>query len=178
VTSELDEPKRDAGHPLLNENASSAPRSGEVGVLPVDGLGSDEYSTKLRIAVTCPECSNYGVLEGRGSEYRNVTKMVAPTYRCSVCSWGPTSASDSPMQWRVYYMGRLEGTLLWAVNEEHMEVLVEFLETSPRRRKRVEFGWEFRALMARLPRDITSNRHRNDVVSLLKKLQRTKPRDV
>lgn len=147
-------------------------------MLPVEALEPDVYRTRLRIAVSCPECTNYATIEGDGSEYRNITKMEHPTFRCSVCSWGPTGEQDTPHQWRVYYAGRLGGTLLWAVNEEHMAVLVEFLETMPRWRKRVEFGWEYRALMARLPRGITSNRSRSDVVSLLKKLQRTRPRHV
>jgi hypothetical protein len=57
-------------------------------------------------------------------------------------------------------------------------VLVKFLETPPRRRKRVEFGWEYRALMGRLPMQATSGRFRNDMVSLIKKMQRTRPRGV
>lgn len=160
--------------PLLNTSATSAPRRGELGVLPVDELDEGAYSTQLRIAVTCPGCANYAIVEGEGSEYRNVTKMLAPAFRCSVCSWAPVP-HDSPEKWSAYYSGRLGGTLVWAVNEEHMDVLVRYLESQPRRRKRVEFPWEYRALMARLPHDVTSGRVRNDMVSLVKKLQRTRP---
>jgi hypothetical protein len=103
--------------------------------------------------------------------------MLKPMFECSACTWKPAS-HDTPDQWRVYYAGRLEGTLIWAVNEAHMEVLVKFLETNPRRRKRVEFPWEYKQLMSRLPHQATSGRFRNDMVSLIKKLQRTRPRGV
>lgn len=166
------------GAPLRNTEATSAPRSGYVGVLPVDELPEQEYVTDLRIAVVCPNCSNYGVVEGTGGEYRNVTKMLEPTFRCTVCSWGPADERDSPARWKVYYAGRLEGTMIWAVNEEHMEVLVRFLEKHPRRRKLVEFPWEYRQLMGRLPHEATSGRFRNQMVSLIKKLQQTRPRGV
>lgn len=167
-----------AAAPLRNETATSAPRSGAIGVLPVDDLPDAKYVTRLRIAVICPSCSNYATVEGQGEEYRNITKMLEPTFCCSVCSWRPSNARDTPQQWRVYYAGRLGGTLIWSVNEEHMEVLVRFLETQPRRRKRVEFPWEYKALMSRLPIEATSGRSRNDMVSLLKKLQKTRPRGV
>lgn len=170
--------RADKGTPLRNETATSAPRQGFVGVLPVEELGEDTtYITRLTIAVSCPNCSNYARIVGEGEEYRNVTKMLDPRFRCSVCSWEP-AAHDTPEQWKVYYAGRLGGTLVWAVNEEHMDVLVHFLETPPRRRKRVEFGWEYKALMNRLPHEITSGRFRNDMVSLIKRLQRTRPRDI
>lgn len=160
---------------LTNESATSAPRQGFVGVLPVDELEGDTYEARLVIAVSCPSCSNYARIEGTGAEYRNVTKMMEPRFLCSACSWEPAS-HDTPHKWKVYYEGRLGGTLVWAVNEEHMDVLVKFLETPPRRRKRVEFGWEFKALMNRLPHEITSGRFRNDMVSLIKRLQRMRPR--
>jgi hypothetical protein len=165
--------------PLCNNHATSAPRQGKLGVLPVDELpdGEHAYITKLTIIVECPSCSNYAWVEGDGSEYRNVTKMLNPGYVCSVCSWKP-SPGDSPEQWQAYYAGRLGGTLVWAVNEEHMEALVRFLETNPRRRKRVEFGWEYKSLMSRLPHEVTSGRFRNDMVSLIKRLQRMRPRGV
>jgi hypothetical protein len=163
--------------PLRNESASSAPRSGEVGVLPVDELPEETtYVTPLHISVHCPNCTSYALVEGDGGEYRNITKMLGPTFRCSQCSWRPTTDAETPRQWRVWYQGRLGGTLIWAVNEEHLDVLEEFLETSPKRRKRVEFGWEYRALMKRLPLEATSNRNRNDMVSLIKKLRMTRPR--
>lgn len=169
---------RKDGHPLSNETATSAPRQGAVGVLPVDELGEGiDYVTKLTICVTCPNCANYAQVVGEGNEYRNITKMLLPRFVCSVCSWVP-AAHDTPEQWRVYYAGRLGGTLIWAVNEEHMDVLVEFLETPPRRRKRVAFPWEYKALMSRLPHEATSGRFRNDMVSLIKRLQRTRPRGV
>lgn len=169
--------RSETGTPLRNETATSSPRSGQVGVLPVDALDAGAYVTPLHICVTCPYCSNYARILGSGNEYRNVTKMRDPVFRCSVCSWRP-AAHDTPRQWAAYYRGRLEGTLIWAMNEEHMEVLVRFLETQPRRRKRVEFPWEYRALMSRLPHQATSGRFRNDTVSLIKKLQRTRPRGV
>lgn len=165
------------GTPLTNEIATSAPRRGEVGVLPVDELTDPAHVTRLRIAVVCPECMNYATIEGRGSEFRNVTQMLEPTYRCSQCSWEP-AAHDTPERWRVYYGGRLGGTLIWAMNEEHLELLVRYLETPPRRRKRLEFGWEYGRLMQRLPPEATSGRQRNDVVSLMKKLLKTRPRDL
>jgi hypothetical protein len=169
---------RKDGHPLHNETARSAPRQGVIGVLPVDDLGEEvTYVTRLTICVTCPNCANYARIVGDGGEYRNITKMLAPHLVCSVCSWAP-AAHDTPDQWRAYYAGRLGGTLIWAMNEEHMDVLVDFLETNPRRRKRVEFPWEYRALMSRLPHEATSGRYRNDVVSLIKRLQRTRPRGV
>jgi hypothetical protein len=148
-----------------------------VGVLPVEELDSPTQQVPLCIVVMCPNCSNYATIEGTGDEFRNVTKMVAPTFGCTACSWHP-SVGESPVTWRVYYAGRLEGTLIWAMNEEHMEVLVRVLETPPRRRKRVEFPWEYRALMSRLPHQATSGRFRNDMVSLIKRLQRTKPHGV
>lgn len=166
--------------PLTNEHATSAPRQGFLGVLPVASLaddGGDPYLTRLRIIVECPRCTNYAVIEGEGSEYRNVTRMLSPAFRCSVCSWRP-SANDAPEQWKAYYAGRLGGTLVWAVNEEHMDVLVKFLETHPRMRKRVVFGWEYKSLMGRLPHQVTSGRFRNDMVSLVKRLQQTRPHGV
>ena len=163
--------------PLLNTTANSAPRRGEVGVLPADELPHPEHVTALRIVVKCPECSNYAVLEGRGEEFRNVTQMIDPTFCCSQCSWEPAT-HDTPERWPVYYGGRLGGTLIWAMNEEHLDVLVRYLETPPNRRSGVQFGWEYRRLMARLPNEATSGRYRNDVVSLLKKLLKTKPHGV
>lgn len=147
-------------------------------MLPVAQLDPDRYETNLHLAVVCPDCTNYGTISGRGEEYRNVTRMLNPQFTCSQCSWGPTCVDDSPKQWRVYYAGRVGGTLLWAVNMEHIEVLIRYLETPVRRRKRVEFGWEFRHLMARLPMEATSGRHRNDVLSMYKKLKLTRPRGV
>jgi len=175
-------PHRKLGTLLCNATATSAPRQGFVGVLPVEGFertvdGAEIYTTRLMIVVTCPNCSNYGRVQGEGSEYRNITKMIEPRYQCSVCSWEP-AAHDTPDQWKAYFAGRLEGTLIWAVNEEHMKVLVHFLETPPHRRKRVQFPWEYRALMSRLPHEATSGRFRNDMVSLIKRLQRTRPRGV
>jgi hypothetical protein len=163
---------------LRNETATSAPRQGFVGVLPVEDFEDPHtYRARLRIAVVCPNCSNYATVSGIGPEYRNITKMIEPELTCTVCSWIP-AGHDTPDMWRVYYAGRLGGTLIWAVNEEHMEVLVKFLETNPRRRKRVEFPWEYKALMGRLPHEATSGRFRNDMVSLIKRLQRTRPRGV
>ncbi len=170
---------RHALTPLCNDHATSAPRQGQLGVLPVEELpdGPDAYVTRLRIIVECPSCSNYAWVEGDGSEYRNVTRMLHPGFGCSVCSWAPSETS-CPEQWKAYYAGRLGGTLVWAVNEEHMDVLVKFLETNPRMRKRVVFGWEYKSLMQRLPHEVTSGRFRNDMVSLIKRLQRTRPRGV
>jgi hypothetical protein len=169
---------RGGGGPLLNSEATSAPRSGWIGVLPVDELPEEAaQEARMIVAVQCPECNNYARIEGRGDEFRNVTKLIDPRFQCSVCSWVPRP-HDSPQQWRAYYAGRLGGTLMWAMNEEHMDVLVRFLEVPPRRRSRVEFPWEYKALMSRLPTDITSGRLRNDMVSLVKRLQRTKPRDI
>ena len=168
--------------PLRNEEATSAPRSGQVGVLPVEELvnehGPLDHEARLRIAVVCPYCSNYGTIEGIGAEYRNITKMIGPTYECSHCSWRPSDVRDTPQQWHVYYSGRLGGTLVFAVNEEHMDILVQYLEAPPKRRKKVEFPWEYKALMSRLPHDVTSGRVRNDMVSLIKKLQKTRPRGI
>lgn len=171
---------RSNGTPLRNTEATSAPRQGYLGVLPVADLPvtntpGDDYRTRLRIVVTCPACSNYAEITGTGNEYRNVTRMIDPRFRCSVCSWGP-GEHDTPVRWAAYYSGRLGGTLVWAVNEDHMDVLVRYLETGPRRRKRVEFDWEYRSLMNRLPHEVTSGRFRNDMVSLIKRLQRTRPR--
>lgn len=59
-----------------------------------------------------------------------------------------------------------------------MDVLVKFLETHPRMRKRVVFGWEYKSLMGRLPHQVTSGRFRNDMVSLVKRLQQTRPHGV
>ena len=174
MTEEDDPPRR----LLANETATSAPRQGFVGVLPVEEFDSPStYTTTLSISVICPSCSNYATVSGIGPEFRNITKMLEPEFACTVCSWIP-APHDTPEQWRVYYAGRLGGTLIWAVNEEHMDVLVKFLETNPRRRKRVEFPWEYKALMSRLPHEATSGRYRNDVVSLIKRLQRTRPRGV
>ena len=75
--------------PLLNTTATSAPRSGYIGVLPVDEFDAGAYITPLKLSVVCPSCTNYGLVEGHGSEYRNITKMLEPTYRCSFCSWRP-----------------------------------------------------------------------------------------
>lgn len=173
------------GAPLCNEEATSAPRSGWIGVLPVeelprpDGMPEHEepYETRLEIAVQCPSCSNYARIVGHGSEFRNVTKLLDPRFGCSVCSWGP-SPGDSPEKWQVYYAGRIGGTMLFAMNEEHMDVLVGYLETPPNRRNTYAYPWEYRALMGRLPRGILSGRFRADMVSLVKKLQRTRPRGV
>ncbi len=172
--------------PLLNDRAVSAPRTGVVGVLPmtdeelaeVAATGASPWTTELRIAVSCPECTNYAQVIGLGREYRNVTRMSSPVFWCSQCSWRPTCSDDTPIQWKTWYQGRYEGTMLWAVNEEHLDVLERFLETPPKRRKRVEFGWEYRSLMKRMPLAFTSGRHRNDMVSLVKKLRRTRPRDL
>lgn len=175
--------RRGGGAPLCNEEATSAPRSGYVGVLPVAELTAAEgadladdelYATELHIAVHCPSCSNYARIAGTGAEFRNVTKLVDPRFACSVCSWGP-SPGDCPERWQVYYAGRLGGTMVFAMNEEHMDVLVAYLETAPNRRNTTEYPWEYRALMGRLPRGILSGRFRNDMVSLIKRLQRTRP---
>lgn len=177
--------RKGGGHSLTNEEATSAPRSGYVGVLPVDELLPPEHAppdwepheARLEIAVQCPNCSNYARIVGEGSEFRNITKLIDPRFGCSVCSWGP-SPGDCPERWQVYYSGRLGGTLVYAMNEEHMEVLVEYLETPPNRRNTTEYPWEYRALMGRLPRGILSGRFRNDMVSLVKRLQRTRPHGI
>lgn len=177
--------KGTGGAPLCNEEATSAPRSGRVGVLPVDELPRPEslpedeplHEEQLELAVHCPSCSNYARIVGTGSEYRNITKLLEPKFACSVCSWGPSSG-DCPEVWQVYYSGRLGGTMVFAVNEEHMDVLVEYLETPPNRRNTIQYPWEYRALMGRLPRGILSGRYRTDMVSLVKKLQRTRPHGV
>ncbi|MCW2928438.1 MAG: hypothetical protein JWM86_2406 [Thermoleophilia bacterium] len=177
--------KGTGGHLLTNEEATSAPRSGYVGVLPVEELprpeglaeGAELHVEWLQIAVTCPNCTNYGRIVGEGSEYRNITKMLSPMFACSVCSWGPTE-EECPDKWAVYYSGRLGGTMVFAMNEEHMEVLVGYLETPPNRRNTTEYPWEYRALMGRLPRGILSGRYRGDMVSLVKRLQRTRPHKI
>jgi len=177
--------KRGGGALLTNVEATSAPRSGYIGVLPVDELlppehakqDAEVYQTPLELAVHCPDCTNYGRISGEGSEFRNITKLLQPRFACSVCSWGPTE-SECPERWQAYYTGRLGGTMMFAVNEEHMQVLVEYLETPPNRRNTTEYPWEFRALMGRLPRGILSGRFRNDMVSLVKRLQRTKPHGI
>lgn len=176
---------RGKGARLVNEEATSAPRSGWVGVLPVDelprpeGVKEDEelHVEQLEIAVQCPSCSNYARIVGMGSEFRNITKLLEPRFACSVCTWGP-SPGDSPEKWQVYYAGRLEGTMMFAMNEEHMAVLVAYLETPPNRRNTTEYPWEYRGLMGRLPRGILSGRFRNDMVSLVKRLQRTRPHGI
>lgn len=175
-----DEPShRDsAGTLLCNTEATSAPRSGSIGVLPIPQLSDDAVQrVRLMLAVHCPDCSNYGRIIGQGEEFRNVTKLVEPRFSCSVCSWGP-APHDAPQMWRVYYAGRLGGTLVWAVNEEHMAVLVRYLETNPKRRAKVEFPWEYKALMSRLPTQVISGRFRNDMVTLIKRLQQTRPHGV
>lgn len=176
---------RGGGSPLTNEEATSAPRSGWIGVLPVEELPRPEgmaedaelYSTPLELSVHCPDCTNYARIAGTGSEFRNITKLLDPVFGCSVCSWGPKE-DDCPVKWQAYYAGRLGGTMVFAVNEEHMDVLVEYLETPPNRRNTVEYPWEYRALMGRLPRGILSGRFRNDMVSLVKRLQRTRPHGI
>jgi hypothetical protein len=181
----LRELMKGGGTPLCNEEATSAPRSGWIGVLPVDelprpeGMPDDEelHEARLELAVTCPSCSNYARIVGTGSEFRNITQLVDARFACSVCSWGP-SAGDCPEKWQAYYSGRLGGTMLFAMNEEHMDVLVAYLETPPNRRNTTEYPWEYRALMGRLPRGILSGRYRNDMVSLVKKLQRTRPHGI
>lgn len=181
--------KGTGGHPLRNVEATSAPRSGYVGVLPVEelprpeGVAEDDaewepHVTTLQIAVHCPSCTNYARIVGEGSEFRNVTKLLEPRFACSVCSWGPTSVEDTPARWQVYYAGRLGGTMVFAMNEEHMDVLVAYLETPPKRRNTTEYPWEYRALMGRLPRGILSGRFRGDYVSLVKRLQRTRPHGI
>ena len=175
----------EAGAPLVNTEATSAPRSGWVGVLPVDELPRPEGVTLedelhvewLQIAVQCPNCTNYARIVGEGSEYRNVTKLLDPQFACSVCSWGP-SIGDCPERWQVYYAGRLGGTMVFAMNEEHMDVLVSYLETPPNRRNTTEYPWEYRGLMGRLPRGILSGRFRHDMVGLIKRLQRTRPHGI
>lgn len=147
-------------------------------MLPVDELESPAQQVSLYLAVTCPGCSNYARVMGDGDEFRNITKLIDPAFACSVCSWRPSNESDSPTDWSLYYQGRLGGTLVWAINERHMDALVRFLETPPRRRKRVEFDWEYKSLMVRLPVQVQSGRFRNDMVSLIKKLQRTIPHEV
>jgi hypothetical protein len=177
--------RKGIGHALCNEEATSAPRSGYVGVLPVtelpvpEGVSPDDeqYEAPLEIAVHCPECSNYARIIGTGSEFRNITKLLEPKFACSVCSWGPTPG-DCPERWQVYYAGRLGGTMVFAMNEEHMRVLVAYLETPPNRRNTTEYPWEYRGLMGRLPRGILSGRFRNDMVSLIKRLQRTRPHGI
>lgn len=177
--------KGEGGHLLSNEEATSAPRSGWIGVLPVAELPRPEgvketdelYVEQLEIAVQCPDCTNYARIVGDGSEFRNVTKLLQPRFACSVCSWGPTP-EQCPERWQVYYSGRLGGTMMFAMNEEHMEVLVAYLETPPIRRNTTEYPWEYRGLMGRLPRGILSGRFRGDMVSLVKRLQRTRPHGV
>lgn len=177
--------KGTSGALLCNDEATSAPRSGWVGVLPVkelprpEGVGADDdlHVERLQIVVHCPECSNYARIVGDGSEYRNVTKLLSPRYACSVCSWGP-SPGDCPERWQVYYAGRLNGMMMFAMNEEHMAVLVAYLETAPNRRNTTEYPWEYRGLMGRLPRGILSGRFRGDMVSLVKRLQRTRPHGI
>jgi hypothetical protein len=177
--------RKGKGALLVNEEATSSPRNGWIGVLPVDelprpeGVREDEelYTEQLELAVQCPDCTNYARIVGIGSEFRNVTKLLQPRFGCSVCSWGP-APHDSPEKWQVYYAGRLNGMMMFAVNEEHMDILVEFLETPPNRRNTTEYPWEYRGLMGRLPRGILSGRFRNDMVSLVKRLQRTRPHGI
>lgn len=177
--------RRGGGSPLCNEEATSAPRSGWIGVLPVEELPRPEgvalddelYTEWLELSVHCPDCTNYARIGGTGSEFRNITKLLEPKFLCSVCSWGP-KVGDCPEKWQAYYAGRLGGTMVFAVNEEHMEVLVAYLETPPNRRNTNEYPWEYRSLMGRLPRGILSGRFRNDMVSLVKRLQRTRPHGI
>lgn len=173
------------GSLLCNDEATSAPRSGWIGVLPVDELplpdgmtDRDElHEEKLQIAVHCPQCSNYARIVGIGSEYRNITKLTDARFACSVCSWGP-SINDCPKRWQAYYAGRLAGRMIFAMNEQHMSVLISYLETPPHRRGTLQYPWEYRALMGRLPRGVLSGRFRNDMVSLVKRLQRTRPHGI
>ena len=189
-------------HPLPYVTPTSQPRRGIVGVAARDDMPPEQRHSRLRICVQCPDCGSYADIVGHGSEYRNVTEVHDPTFACTVCSWrpgqrlGPDAARPGitagsaavagqapggvahppPTSWQAWYHGRLRGTLLWAVNEDHLDLLERYLETPPKRRGEVEFDAAYLRLMQRLPHGIESGRVRSDVVSLVKKLKLSGPR--
>ena len=73
----------------------------------------------------------------------------------------------------VWLQARCAGRTLWAYNARHLDALEEFVRAGLRERRRSEpHGWRNAAWTSRIPRWLSSARHRDEVLRCIARLRR------
>jgi hypothetical protein len=136
----------------------------------------DEYD------VVCPRCkklAHVAIVDATAPPLfapRRLTCLscghVAEWLGSGVRSW----FSDEPRDWYFkrpfFYRIACCGHVLWVFNRRHLQFLKEFVSAKIRSRSKGKRGWSNRSLASRLPKWISTARHREDILVSLAKLER------
>jgi ribosomal protein S27AE len=136
-----------------------------------DGLRRQPKSRQLRLpqTVMCPECDRYV------GTYREDLRLVR--LHCRRCDWTKEPAARRPWvapkrnRWtRLWLEIDFRGESLWAVNEQHLSFMEEYVAAGIR-----ETGSFNSTIASRLPAWIKSGKNREDLLRALAKLRSRLP---
>lgn len=119
------------------------------------------------ILVHCPKCDAKAVI--RTKDKSTHEKQLTCT-TCSYTKRGPLPLHTYfPKLWLRTRCGKHE---LWAVNEEHLQFIKEYVSAKLRERSpHPEHGWSNQSLASRLPQWIKSAKNRDQVLTCIKRLE-------
>jgi hypothetical protein len=146
----------DAGEHLLdfmNEYAVVCPRCKKLARVAIVDTAAPPLFAPRRLS--CLSCGHVAKWQGSG-----------------VRSWFSNEPRDWYFDQPFFYRISCCGHELWVFNRRHLQFLREFVSAKIRSRSKGQCGWSNRSLASRMPRWISSARHREDILASLAKLER------
>lgn len=144
----------------------------------VDSRTSLGTYTAKEVLVACPRCTEKARVEPAGERPWDWSGRHAT---CSACGWVaeqfPTvrhlyDAGGSGPALSLWLRTNCGGHELWAVNEQHLDVLERIIDARHRTRARDEkWGWMNASMASRLPKWMLDAKHREVVLKAIDRLR-------
>ncbi|MGL5436905.1 MAG: hypothetical protein ACRDBO_16160 [Lachnospiraceae bacterium] len=117
-----------------------------------------------KVRVTCPHCNEQSVGEVTVRSQRYIYAK-------------PGGGRDPYFHYQLYYQGHFRGELIWALNLEHLQYLIDYLKADLRKRPVGDLGHgkppsgTMRTQADMLPTFMKTAKNREDIVKLLEKMK-------
>jgi hypothetical protein len=132
------------------------------------------------LLVVCPRCQKHAHLHSSPSPGMAADSR-SHRLTCSHCGLTKDQISIHPhdvgpeirgLGIQLWLVHACCGELLWAMNERHLEFLIDWIGRSQRPRQRDEHGYVNRSLESRLPQWMLEARHRQEVLACCESLKK------
>jgi hypothetical protein len=131
------------------------------------------YKFYNKIIIHCPKCQKKAFIEKIDKNKNDI--FSKEILYCNYCGYNKkgTLIFNSKL-FDLWLKTDCNGKELWALNEEHLKYLKEFVQAKIRERKKDdELGWSNQSLESRIPNWIKSAKNRDKILKCIQKLEKT-----
>jgi DNA-directed RNA polymerase subunit RPC12/RpoP len=139
------------------------------------------YSRRFDVHAQCAECGRYFRVDIKDENKQHFTKLHVACPYCGIVGVGAVHSTDNGwwtygeikdgndphFGYPLYYQGSFDGKQVWAVNREHLQYMIDYLEADlrekPRGAKKMQAD--------HMPTFMKSAKNRDSIVKLLRKIR-------